>query len=82
MAALSLSPAPTYLTPEEWALLERAYEFASRAHEGQKRLSGEDYIEHPVAVASILVELQGDAETLAAAILHDVVEDTDRKSVV
>lgn len=79
MAALSLSPAPTYLTPEEWALLERAYEFASRAHEGQKRLSGEDYIEHPVAVASILVELQGDAETLAAAILHDVVEDTSAK---
>lgn len=79
MAALSLSPAPTYLTPEEWALLERAYEFASRAHEGQKRLSGEDYIEHPVAVASILVELQGDAETLAAAILHDVVEDTSTK---
>ncbi len=79
MAAFNLEPTPTYLAPEEWALIERAYEFASKAHEGQKRLSGEDYICHPLAVVSILVELQGDAETLAAAMLHDVVEDTSTK---
>ncbi|HHY44371.1 MAG TPA: HD domain-containing protein, partial [Firmicutes bacterium] len=79
MAALILEPTPAYLAPEERALLERAYEFASKAHAGQKRLSGEDYICHPLAVVSILIELQGDAETLAAAMLHDVVEDTATK---
>ncbi len=70
---------PAYLTAEETALLSRAYDFAAEAHAGQKRLSGEDYIQHPLAVVSILTELQGDAETLAAAMLHDVVEDTSVK---
>jgi GTP diphosphokinase / guanosine-3',5'-bis(diphosphate) 3'-diphosphatase len=57
--------------------LERAYRFAATHHAGQKRLSGEDFIEHPLAVAGILVELHLDTNTLAAALLHDTVEDTD-----
>ncbi len=52
-----------------------AYEFAA-AHEGQQRHSGEPYISHPVAVATILAELKLDAQTLMAALLHDVIEDT------
>jgi GTP diphosphokinase / guanosine-3',5'-bis(diphosphate) 3'-diphosphatase len=56
--------------------LERVYEIADRAHEGQRRASGESYIEHPLAVAGILAELEMDRQTIAAALLHDVVEDT------
>jgi GTP diphosphokinase / guanosine-3',5'-bis(diphosphate) 3'-diphosphatase len=58
-------------------LLERAYRFASEAHEHQQRRSGEDFILHPLGVALILAELRSDDATLAAGILHDVVEDTD-----
>ncbi|HAG13314.1 MAG TPA: (p)ppGpp synthetase [Ruminococcus sp.] len=54
-----------------------AYEFAAQCHEGQTRSSGEPYIIHPVAVAYILLELGMDTDTLCAALLHDVVEDTD-----
>src|SRR5579864_890885 len=57
-------------------LLEHAFAFAAHAHEGQQRRSGEPFIEHPFAVAKILAELHLDEETLAAALLHDVVEDT------
>jgi len=56
--------------------LERAYRFAAAAHEGQKRLSGDDFITHPVAVAQILADLGLDTTTLEAALLHDTVEDT------
>jgi GTP diphosphokinase / guanosine-3',5'-bis(diphosphate) 3'-diphosphatase len=59
------------------ALLERAFTFACEAHEGHKRHSGEDFIVHPVGVARILAELRSDNATVAAALLHDVVEDTD-----
>ena len=58
-------------------LLRRAYRLAEASHKGQCRKSGEPYITHPVAVAELLLELGMDTETLAAAILHDVVEDTD-----
>ena len=58
------------------ALIERAHEVASAAHEGQLRASGEPYITHPTAVAYELAALQMDAETLAAGLLHDVPEDT------
>ncbi len=58
-------------------LLERAFAFACEAHEGHKRRSGEDFIVHPVGVARILAELRSDNPTVAAALLHDVVEDTD-----
>lgn len=54
-----------------------AYEFGAAAHDGQTRKSGEPYISHPVAVAQYLAEMHLDAEAIAAAILHDVVEDTD-----
>ncbi len=59
------------------AVLERAFEVAARAHSGQKRKSGDPYITHPVAVAAILAELGMTPPTLAAALLHDTVEDTD-----
>ena len=51
--------------------------FAEASHEGQKRMSGEDFIEHPLAVATILADLHLDTTTLEAALLHDTVEDTD-----
>jgi GTP pyrophosphokinase len=56
--------------------LMRAYELADAAHQGQRRASGESYIEHPLAVAAILAGLEMDHKTIAAALLHDVVEDT------
>lgn len=57
-------------------LIERAYTVAERAHEGQKRKSGEPYITHPIAVAQILADLGIGSKTVAAALLHDTVEDT------
>jgi len=54
-----------------------AYEFGAHAHEGQTRLTGEPYISHPVAVAQMLADMHLDSKTIVAAILHDVVEDTD-----
>ncbi len=56
--------------------LTRAYELAVAAHQGQRRASGESYVEHPLAVAGILADLEVDHQTIAAALLHDVVEDT------
>ncbi|HLI51844.1 MAG TPA: RelA/SpoT family protein, partial [Thermomicrobiaceae bacterium] len=58
------------------AVLHHAYEFAREAHEGKLRRSGEPYICHPLAVAISLAEMELDQETLAAALLHDVIEDT------
>ncbi|MBV8298629.1 MAG: bifunctional (p)ppGpp synthetase/guanosine-3',5'-bis(diphosphate) 3'-pyrophosphohydrolase [Candidatus Eremiobacteraeota bacterium] len=58
------------------AWLERVYEVADRAHEGQRRASGEPYVAHPLAVADVLADLEMDRATIAAALLHDVVEDT------
>jgi len=58
------------------AMVQQAYELAHNAHQGQKRASGEEYIYHPLGVANILAELQIDALTISAALLHDVVEDT------
>ena len=59
------------------ALINKAYELAFKSHRGQKRISGENYIFHPVSVAYILVEMGMDTSTVAAGLLHDVVEDTD-----
>ena len=56
--------------------MQRAFETAAKAHEGQLRKSGEPYITHPVAVAKILAELGLDRATIIAALLHDTVEDT------
>lgn len=58
-------------------LIKKAYQFACAAHKGQLRVSGEDYIIHPIGVAKILADLQLDAVSISAALLHDVVEDTD-----
>jgi GTP diphosphokinase / guanosine-3',5'-bis(diphosphate) 3'-diphosphatase len=66
----------TYLQPEQVAKVQRAYQFSAKAHEGQKRKSGEPYIHHPLEVAYILGEMHMDHQTLMAAILHDVIEDT------
>ncbi len=58
-------------------LLELAFDFACTAHEGHRRRSGEDFIVHPAGVARIIAELRLDTATIAAALLHDVIEDTD-----
>ena len=66
----------TYLEPEQIAQVIRAYQFGAQAHEGQQRLSGEPYIYHPLAVARILAEMHMDYQSIMAALLHDVIEDT------
>ena len=66
-----------YIEPEGIAHIRTAFEFGARAHAGQTRKSGEPYISHPIAVAHILADLRMDESTLVAAILHDVIEDTD-----
>jgi RelA/SpoT family (p)ppGpp synthetase len=65
-----------YLPPEQVERVQEAYELAAEAHKGQKRLTGEAYITHPVAVAGILADLHLDGQTICAALLHDVIEDT------
>jgi len=71
-----LASVGSYLPAEQIARIREAAEFGASAHKGQKRLSGEPYIAHPVAAASILADLHLDADTIIAAILHDVIEDT------
>lgn len=65
-----------YLDQDSAELVEQAYHLAETAHEPQKRSSGEPYITHPVAVATILADLSMDYQTIMAALLHDVIEDT------
>jgi GTP pyrophosphokinase len=65
-----------YLPRDQLDKVVEAYDFSASAHEGQKRLSGDAYITHPVAVAGILSQLHLDYQTIAAALLHDVIEDT------
>ncbi len=65
-----------HLEPKDQEMVRRAYERALAAHAGQRRLSGEEYVNHPMEVAAILADLELDAATLAAALLHDTVEDT------
>jgi len=67
----------SYLSKEQVAKIRRAYEFSANAHYGQLRLSGEPYIQHPLEVANILAEMHMDQDTLVAAMLHDVIEDTE-----
>ncbi len=66
----------SYLDPEQIAQVRRAYYYAEQAHDGQRRKSGEPYVTHPLAVASILSEMNMDHQSLMAAMLHDVIEDT------
>src|ERR1035437_8493339 len=65
----------TGATAEDVAVVEKAYEYSKKAHEGQKRYSGEPYFVHPAATAKILAEYGMDATTIAAGLLHDAVED-------
>ena len=58
-------------------IIKKAYEFAKKSHEGQYRLSGEEYITHPISVALILIDFGMDVNSIVAGLLHDVVEDTE-----
>ncbi len=71
-----ISSVKKYHPSDSVHMIEKAYEIASKAHEGQVRKSGEPYIIHPLCVAIILADLELDKETIVAGILHDVVEDT------
>ncbi|WP_349570875.1 bifunctional GTP diphosphokinase/guanosine-3',5'-bis pyrophosphate 3'-pyrophosphohydrolase [Azotobacter salinestris] len=66
----------TYLAPDQVNLVRRAYYYAEQAHDGQRRRSGEPYVTHPLAVANILADMHMDHQSLMAAMLHDVIEDT------
>lgn len=72
-----IEQAGDYLSDKDTAFVQRAYDYAKKAHENQYRKSGEPYIIHPIQVGGILVHLGMDAETVAGGFLHDVVEDTD-----
>jgi len=66
---------PQGRAPEQIAKIRKAYEFASKAHEGQFRKSEDPYIIHPVEVATILAEYNADSDTICAGLLHDVLEE-------
>lgn len=66
----------TSYNKKDWDIIEKAYFYAEKHHKNQKRASGEPYIMHPLSVAYILSSMHADADTLCAALLHDVVEDT------
>jgi GTP pyrophosphokinase len=69
----------SYNPGADWQLIESAYAFAEAAHQGQLRKSGEPYITHPLAVAEIVAEMQLDLASIAAALLHDTIEDCEVK---
>ena len=78
LTARQLSTKIHEYSPEaDTSLMERAYAFAKKAHEGQTRYSGDPYFSHCIAVARHLVEMQLDVTTIAAGLLHDVPEDTE-----
>ena len=66
----------SYLPDDQIDKIRMAYEFGAKAHEGQQRVTGEPYISHPLAVAHTLADIHMDYQTLTAALLHDVIEDT------
>jgi len=68
--------ASQYMTAEELESIHKAYLMGAQAHQEQTRVTGEPYITHPLAVASLLCNMRMDVETIIAAILHDVIEDT------
>ncbi|MEN6376082.1 MAG: bifunctional (p)ppGpp synthetase/guanosine-3',5'-bis(diphosphate) 3'-pyrophosphohydrolase [Smithella sp.] len=71
-----LDKAQAYLTAEELEMIEKAYIYSAKAHQGQVRLSGEPYLTHPMEVAGVLVDMKLDAATIISGLLHDTVEDT------
>jgi guanosine-3',5'-bis(diphosphate) 3'-pyrophosphohydrolase len=72
-----LEKASSYISEKEVLVLQKAYVFAGKAHKGQVRRSGEPYLSHPLEVADYLADMKLDKTTLVAALLHDVLEDTD-----
>jgi guanosine-3',5'-bis(diphosphate) 3'-pyrophosphohydrolase len=72
-----ISKVLSYYPDADIEILKRAYHFSSEAHSSQKRVEGSPYIEHPVAVASILADMKMDIATIAAGLLHDTIEDTN-----
>jgi guanosine-3',5'-bis(diphosphate) 3'-pyrophosphohydrolase len=72
-----LQEVSAYLKPEDVENIQRAVELSKSAHHGQLRQSGEAYVTHPIAVARILTSLHLDTQAIIAALLHDVVEDTE-----
>lgn len=72
-----ISKVLSYYPDADIEILKRAYQFSSEAHTSQKRVEGSPYIEHPVAVASILADMKMDIATIAAGLLHDTIEDTN-----
>ena len=74
--AMLISAVKKYHPSDDISMIEKAYKVASSAHKDQVRKSGEPYIIHPLNVAIILAQLEMDKETIAAGLLHDVVEDT------
>jgi len=72
-----LEKASSYISEKESIVLQKAYVFAGKAHKGQVRRSGEPYLSHPLEVADYLADMKLDKTTLVAALLHDVLEDTD-----
>jgi len=72
-----LAEVSQYLNPHDMEAIQRAYYVANQAHQGTVRRSGEPYIQHPLEVALLLADMRIDADSIVAALLHDVVEDTD-----
>lgn len=70
-----LREAKTYLLADQIPLIQKAYDFAAEKHAGQKRLSGEEYIVHPLRATKFLMEIKPDLATIQTCLLHDVVED-------
>ena len=66
-----------YMKEEDVALIKKAYEFAKESHMGELRLTGEDYIEHPLSVAYILSHMNADCATICAGLMHDLLEEND-----
>jgi GTP pyrophosphokinase len=66
----------SYNAEADLAVVRKAYEFSAKVHEGQRRRSGEPYLQHPIAVAGVLTSLKTDVTAIVAALLHDTLEDT------
>ena len=74
-SGLLIDKAEKYLIEDQVSVIQEAYKFALESHKGQSRLSGEPYINHPIETANFLADLKLDHQVLAAALLHDVMED-------
>ena len=66
----------SYNAEADLNIVRKAYEFSAKVHEGQRRRSGEPYLQHPIAVAGVLTSLRTDVTAIVAALLHDTLEDT------